>query len=160
MSQLGKLFLTKSRKTPKVNRVVASFKNQFEIMKKKNWSKIYVAVDIHDTTMKPTYSKELSSEYYPLAKETLQLISKDPEVCLILWTCSTKENCDLYLEKFKNDNIDFKYVNCNPEVVSTDFADYVAKIYGNVFLDDKCMFLPYKDWPYIYNYWIDRSTTK
>lgn len=155
-SQLPRLFLTKSRKSTTSNRFVSTFKNQFEIMKKKQWKKLFVAVDIHDTTMYSTYSNKLSTEYYPFAKETLQLMSQDPQICLILWTCSTKDNCIRYMDKFKNDGIIFSYVNGNPEVVSTDFADFESKLYANVILDDKGSFLPLKDWPKLHAYFLER----
>src|SRR5437868_14497863 len=140
-----------SQITPPTSKMVKVFKKQYEIMKKKDWKKIYVAVDIHETIMVPTWSSELSNQYYPYAIDSLQLMSKRDDLCLILLTCSTQSNIDQYLNEFKSKNINFRYVNCNPEIENTTFANFTDKFYINVGLDDKFGFEP-SEWEHIYKY--------
>ena len=58
----------------------------------KRWPKTYWAFDIHGTILKPTFNKgEISTEFYPFAKEALQAISQRADVVRILFTCSYAE---------------------------------------------------------------------
>lgn len=116
------------------------------------WDKIYLGIDIHETILEPTWSKELSTVYYPYAKETLQMMSLDSELCLILWSCSLPEFNDSYRLAFLADGIEFKYINSNPEVKSTHYADFESKLYFNVGLDDKFGFIPEEDWKCLYEF--------
>jgi hypothetical protein len=135
-----------------MNRIVKTFEKAFETAKRKNWTRIYVAIDLHETALKPTWQKEISKEYYPFAKEVLQKLSDMPEVCLILWSCSLPELNIEYSEFFKQDGINFNYINENPECPSTEYADFDKKLYFSVGLDDKFGFLPEEDWESLYNY--------
>lgn len=135
-----------------MNRIVKTFKRAFKVAAHKGWDRIYVGVDIHETVLKPTWSKELSVEYYDYAKECLQILSKDPRVCLILWSCSLPEFNQEYSDNFKNDDITFDYINENPECPSTDYANFDLKLYFNVGLDDKFGFDPEEDWVDILEY--------
>lgn len=135
-----------------MNGIVKAFVKAFETAKKKNWDKIYVAVDLHETVMLPTWSTTLSSEYYPYAKETLQLMSKNPNICLILWSCSLLEVNKQYKEIFAKDGINFDYINENPECKSTSYADFETKLYFSVGLDDKFGFNEFKDWKKLLKY--------
>ena len=128
-----------------MNRIIRTFDKAFETAKRKNWDKIYVAVDLHETCLKPTWQKELSKDYYPFAKEVLQKLSEMKEVCLILWSCSLPEINKEYFEFFKADNINFDYINENPECPSTDYANFDLKLYFSVGLDDKFGFEPEED---------------
>ena len=49
-----------------------AFEAAFNRMREKNWEKIYVAVDIHDTILRACYEDEETYDYLPLAKEALQ----------------------------------------------------------------------------------------
>lgn len=124
---------------------VKAFRKAFELIKKKNWDKMYVSVDIHETILKPTWSKELSNKFYDYSREVLRHLSNREDVCLILWTCSSPESIEEYLELFSFHKINFTYVNCNPEVKSTYYADFNSKFYSNVLLDDKSGFDP-EEW--------------
>lgn len=125
--------------------------NHYEAMVKKNWGKTYWLVDIHGTILKPNYTKEISTEFYPYAKETLQLLSKDPTVVLILYTCSYPEDIKLYMEMFEGNNIhfDYDYTNNKPLIDNTTYGFYEAKPYCNVLIDDKAGFNPEEDWGHI-----------
>ena len=134
------------------NRIVQQFIKAFEVAKKRNWYRIYIGIDIHETMLKPTWSKDLSSEYYPCAKETLQLMSQNKMISMILWSCSLPEFNKKYQETFQKDEIEFNYINENPECASTDYADFESKLYFSVGLDDKFGFIPDEDWEALYHY--------
>ena len=84
-----------------MNRIVKTFEKAFETAKRKNWDKIYVAVDLHETCLKPTWQKEISTEYYSFAKDVLLILSERPDICLILWSCSLAEINKEYYDFFK-----------------------------------------------------------
>ena len=127
--------------------------NHFEYMIKRHWDKTYWFVDIHNTIVKANYEYgNIPKDFYPMAKETLQLISKLPDVCLIMYTCSHPNEIEEYLKFFKENDINFEYVNENPEV-KTDingYGNYDKKPYFNVLFDDKCGFDPDMDWVEVY----------
>lgn len=126
-----------------MNRIVEQFEKSFDVIKtRKDWPKIYVAVDIHETCVVPTWSTRIDDEFYEHCKQTLQMMSDDPEVCLILWSCSKQELNVKYKEFFASHGINFDYINENPECPSTAYADFDTKLYFNVGLDDKFGFKP------------------
>lgn len=126
---------------------VKAFHNAFKTMKRKDWDKIYVAVDIHETILHPTWSEERSTTFYKYAQTVLQHLSTREDIVLILWTSTSPANAKIYHDSFRdNHDINFKYINCNPEVESTSYADFDSKFYVNVILDDKAGFEPEKEW--------------
>ena len=135
-----------------MNRIVKTFISAQRVAKEREWNRIYIGCDIHSTTLKPTYSTELSKVYYPFAKDVLQKLSAMPEVCLILWSCSLPEINKEYFDFFKQDGINFDYINENPECSSTEYADFDTKLYFSVGLDDKFGFDPDKDWEALKEY--------
>ena len=136
--------------------IIKSFEEAFKRAKEKNWETIYVLVDIHGTVFEPSYHKKENYEFYPYSRETLQLLTKNTGVKLILWSSTTKEALQDYIEVFEKNEIHFDYINCNPEVeaLPTDpnSSDFSSKFYFNVGLDDKFGFEPEKDWERLYNY--------
>ncbi len=126
--------------------ITTAFKNAFERKIEKNWDKIFVLVDIHDTILKACYEQAECYEYFPMAKEALQELSFRQDICLILWSSCYPEKLDSYLDRFRNDGIAFDYVNRNPEVVNTSLACFDDKLYFNVGIDDKFGFDAETDW--------------
>lgn len=119
----------------------------FETKKTREWDTLYWAVDIHDTCVKANYSKDtLPTEFFSGAKEVLQRISNRKDCCLILYTCSHPPEIEQYLELFKSNGINFKYVNKNPEPKDTAFGCFKDKFYFNLMLDDKAGFNANTDW--------------
>lgn len=140
--------------------IVKAFDNAFLDMERKNWDKIYVFVDLHSTVIKPNYKYgEIPKEFYPLAQETLELLSKQKDVCLIMYTCSHPNEIQEYLTFFIENNIDFKYVNKNPEVSTSEggYGYYEDKPYMNILLDDKAGFDAESDWNEIMRFIMDRN---
>lgn len=147
-----------------MNRIVEQFEKSFGVIKsRKDWPKIYVAVDIHETCVVPTWSTKIDDEFYEDCKETLQMMSEDKEVCLILWSCSREELNVKYREFFATHDINFDYINENPECPSTTYANFERKLYFNVGLDDKFAFRPKakgrtkSDWYHLRSYFIKRK---
>ena len=146
LEQIRKIALTYE------NRMVLKFKDALDKVKKGKWDRIFVGIDIHETCMMPTWSEELSTKYYPFAKEVLQFLSNHKLFCPILWTSSLPDGIEKYLEAFEKDDIHFEYVNKNPECEDTIYADFKVKLYFAIGLDDKFGFLPDVDWEPIFDF--------
>jgi hypothetical protein len=124
-------------------------KNHFEYKEKRGWDKTYWFFDIHGTILKPNYQYgNIPKEFYPYAKETLQLISQLPDVCMVLYTCSHQHEIDEYIQLFGENNIKFEYINENPEVPTdtNGYGCYDKKPYINVLFEDKAGFDPEVEW--------------
>lgn len=120
---------------------------QYERFKIRNWNTLYFVIDVHEVILKPNYETDYAEEYYPLAKEVLQTLSNRPEIVMIMWTASVHKHREQYMEKFKNDGINFKFHNENPDVAGTTaWGDYESKMYCNVGMDDKFLFDPFIHW--------------
>jgi len=134
--------------------VVNSIKiNHIEHMVTKNWGKTYWAFDIHGTILKPNYEYgNIPKEFYPLAKETLQMISKREDVVMMLYTCSHPHEIEEYIKYFNDNNIQFHYINENPEVKTNieGYGCYDKKPYMNVLFEDKAGFDPLIEWGEVY----------
>ena len=90
--------------------ITAIQKNHFEIKEKRGWDKTYWFFDIHGTVLKPNYQYgNTPKDFYPYAKETLQLITKLPDICMILYTCSHQHEIDEYIKLFESCDIRFHY---------------------------------------------------
>ncbi len=130
-------------------------KKMFKHAEKHQWYETYWSLDVHGVISRPDYRKENKEiDYYPFAKETLQMMSKRGDIIMYLFTSSYLDEIKKYIETFENDGIHFKYVNENPEISSENgcFGYYYQKPYFNVLFDDKAGFDPLKDWKPIYKY--------
>lgn len=133
--------------------IIKAFENAFKRKKDKNWDYIYIAIDVHDTIFKASYSRKNDTcEFFPYAAEALRLISQRQDIKLILWTSSYEVALGNYLRIFDENGINFQYVNSNPEIDDCELASFKDKFYFNVGLDDKFGFEPDKDWKIILNY--------
>ena len=124
----------------------------FSNARKRQWDKVYFAIDIHETIIVPNYQYgNIPTEFYPHAKETLQMLTKRKDVELIIFTCSHPEEIEQYQKLFKEHNISFKFINENPEVPTqkNGYGCYDSKFYFNVLFEDKAGFLAEKEWIYV-----------
>ena len=128
-----------------------AFDAAFNRMREKNWEKIYVVVDIHDTILRACYEDEETYDYFPLAKETLRRMSLREDLCLILWSSCHRDRLMEYAKHFQDDGIWFDYINENPEVDNTLLQNFEEKLYMNVGIDDKFGFDAESDWEVISN---------
>ncbi len=123
--------------------------NHFETMERRGWDKTYWFFDLHSTVIKPNYeANNIPKEFYPMAKYVLQELSKRDDIVMIMYTCSHPHEIVQYVEFFKEHNIEFSYVNENPEVTNADtsYGCYDKKPYMNVLLEDKAGFNAEEDW--------------
>ena len=119
----------------------------YEVYNNRKWDKMYWAFDVHGTIIKPNWEQgNIPTEFYPFAKEAMQLISSKKEIVTMLYTCSLPEEIPLYKELFTNASIRIDYVNENPEVKSQGYGYYETKPYFNVLFEDKAGFKPERDW--------------
>jgi hypothetical protein len=128
--------------------------NHFELKEKRNWDRTFWAFDIHGTILKPNYQYgNTPDEFYPMAKETLQLLGKISEVVMFLYTCSHPHEIVEYQKLFVDNDIHFKYVNENPEVPTdpNGYGNYNKKPYMNVLFEDKAGFNPETEWQEVYD---------
>jgi hypothetical protein len=128
--------------------IVDQMKKTWKLSRDRGWDKTYWFFDLHETILKPTWSvDDLPRTFYPKAKETLQLMSQMPDICMCLWTCSWPDEIVKYQEFFTNEGINFDYTQGNPEVVAVEgkAGYYVTKPYQNVLFEDKAGFVP-EEW--------------
>ena len=129
--------------------IIKAINKAYQDKEKRNWQKIYIFCEIHGTILKPNYEYgNISDDFYPYAKETLQLLSQMPEVVLATYTCSHLHEIEGYMKIFKENHINFQYINTNPEVETqkNGYGCYDTKPYFNVLLEDKAGFDPEVDW--------------
>lgn len=134
--------------------------NHFETMKRKNWVYTYWAFDLHSTVIKPNYEAgNIPKEFYPLAKECLQQISKCPHIKMIMYTCSFPNEQKEYLDYFKENGIRFDFVNKNTDVKTEEggYGYYEDKPYFNVLFEDKAGFDAENDWEYVKELLIEKQ---
>ena len=132
-----------------------SFDGAFKRMKDRNWEKIYVLVDIHDTVFEACYHEKEEHKWYPFAKEALEIMSHAQQISLILWTSTYENAINDYVEYFKINGIRFDYINRNTETENTSLSCFDEKTYFNVGIDDKFGFEAETDWEIIYNYLVE-----
>ena len=122
-------------------------------MKEREWDRIFLFFDLHGTVIKPNYQEgNVELDYYPYAKETLQLLTKQKDVDLNIYTCSHEHEIVEYQRLFKEDKIHFKYVNENPDVETNGYGNYDIKPYMNILFEDKSGFFGETDWKPIYEH--------
>lgn len=126
--------------------ITTAFENAFQRKLEKGWEKIYVVVDIHDTILRACYERSEVYDYFPCAKEALQMMSYRDDICLILWSGSPLEILEQYRSRFSEDGIRFEHINDNPEVENSAFQNFDKKLYFNVGIDDRFGFDPEADW--------------
>ena len=135
--------------------IIGAFEAAFYRARKNNWDYIVVLVDIHDTIFKGTYSEEENFEYLGKAKEALQLMTRMPNIKMILWSSSYPEKLRDYRMHMLWDDIEFDAINENIEgIENTKLACFDKKLYFNVGIDNAFGFDPERDWNNIYNYLI------
>jgi len=123
-----------------------NIENSFNSMEEREWSTLYWFIDFHGTIAVPDYNDTSKKrQFYPYAKEVLQMLSKRLDCCVILWTCSHKDDIKDMIEWTTEHGIHFDYVNENPECPSTTRVNVEDKPYYNIMLDDRAGFEP-EDW--------------
>jgi hypothetical protein len=131
----------------KKDSLVVKLHAEFEKARKRNWDKIYIFVDLHDTVLGSSYTgTDISKNFFEGAITTLQAFSQRKDIVLVIYTSSKDDHIEQYREMFKMLGIHFMYVNENPEQGNTYYADFSKKPYMNLILDDKAGFEPKRQW--------------
>jgi len=119
----------------------------------KGWPHTYWFFDLHETIIVPNYEPgNIPKEFYPDAKETLQMISKRTDIKLHLYTCSWPNEVEQYDEYFRENDIVFDFLEANnPEVKNEELGYYNNKPYFNVMFEDKAGFDP-SYWKFVKEY--------
>jgi len=119
--------------------------NAFERARQRNWEYVVFLIDIHDTIFKGTYNNTENFEYLGKAKEALQLMSKRPDIKIILWS-STFNKVKYILQLYK-DNINIDAFNKNVQgIENTDIACFDEKPFFSVGIDNEFGFEAETDW--------------
>lgn len=118
----------------------------------RKWDRFYVAIDLHDTIFRSNYNG-LSVDVIPEAIPALKLLSKNPEICIILSTGSYAADIEKYIQHLNEHDINVDYVNENPEVPSNELSDFSKKYYFNLFFDDKAGFID-SDWKTVRDFFV------
>lgn len=128
----------------------------FQNAEKKGYEQVYIMCDLHNTIIPASNDKNHSNRaFYSLAKEVLQNMTKNPRIVMILWTSTFPAHLKSVLEWLKENGIEFKYVNENPDFKSTEINDYSVKPAFDVLLDNCAGFAGENDW-----YWVKNELIK
>lgn len=142
--------------------IIKWIEKMFKYSFSKEWYETYWAIDVHGVIFRPNHRRNSRyAEFYPFAKETLQILSNRPDIVLIMFTSSYPEEVIYYNNILKENGIIFKYINDNPEIDSSkgNFGFYDKKFYFNVLFDDKAGFDPETEWEQIYHLLLEYETT-
>lgn len=139
--------------------ILNAVKKAFKLKEERGWDKVFFFFDIHETVLYPDYNN-MAKVYYPYAKDVLTWFSQMEGVTLCLYTCSYPHEIEEYLKFFKEDGIDFTYVNKNPEAGNTKHGYFEDKPYMNALWDDKAGFDPETEWWTMLNYLIELEKTR
>lgn len=121
--------------------IVKSHKNRI----RKGYPRWFWAIDLHDTIFRADYQRGSSGGgYFPGAKETLQLLSADSTIMIILYSSSPQEAIDEAIKRLAEDNIQINFINENPLVKEDSLFN--KKFFMDVLLDDKAGFDAEHDW--------------
>ena len=129
--------------------IIKAIDNAFKNMELKKWDKIYYFFDLHETVLYPDYGEDIPNKMYPDAKEVLQYLSKREDISISIYTCSYPKEVKEYIKYFQAMNIEFEFVNKNPDVKNTTYGFYEDKPYFNVLFEDKAGFDGEIDWTLI-----------
>lgn len=121
----------------------------FAMKKVRGWPEVYFCIDLHGTIIpsgKGADDKTDTLKFYPDAKEVLQMLCRRKDVMTILWTSTPSERLPEVLTWFKENKINFTFINENPHAKNTPRGDFSKKFYFSVLLDDRAGFEPEVDW--------------
>ena len=129
---------------------VFNIERAFRHQKERGWEKTFWCIDVHDTICKSTYERgHIDRSFYPDARAVLQWLNATEDICVILFTCSHRDDIQSILNWLEEHEIHFDYVNENPEQPSNELSNFEQKMYFNVLLEDKAGFEGETDWTLI-----------
>jgi hypothetical protein len=144
--------------------IIEVFEKAFALAKERGWKHIAVAVDLHGTVFRPTYSDELAIEYYDKAQGCLKLMSEEYEgitPLMYMYTCTPYDVQHRYMNFFRRSQYITMYtkdvVQAVMKIENNSFQNFEDKPYFNVLLEDKAGFNPDRDWDIIHDYFKNKK---
>jgi len=134
--------------------IVDVIKKQWERQKTHLYYESYFAIDLHGTVIRPDHLRISDSiEFYPYAKEVMQILTKRYDIRTICFTSSYPDEIIKYTKLLKEAGIEFNYIHDNPEISEANgaFGYYKYKPYFDVMIEDKAGFNPEIEWKQIYD---------
>lgn len=129
---------------------VFNIARSFEMKKKLGWTKLYIAIDLHDVLIIGKHNKfNDGRELCPNALRVMRWIKNRPDINWILFTCSHKEPTADIIKWLDRYGIAPDWTNENPECKNGHLCDFSKKFYFDILLDDKSGFEPMSDWSLI-----------
>lgn len=118
-------------------------KRSYARYKQKGYKFWYWAVDVHDVLFKGDYKLECELQWLPNAKRALKIISTIPEIKVILYTSTRKEQTQRIVDKIENETgLKVFAINENPDFPNDpgQLCDFEKKFCFDLLLDDKAGF--------------------
>jgi len=119
--------------------IIDAFKEKIQ----RKWNVLYFAIDLHGTIIQKYKGNEIVP--YKYVTDVLIQLSNSPEITLILFTSTYPENLKTFYDWCKEWDINFKYLNENPDCPNNSTGDFTKKFYYNVLIDDRAGFDP-EEW--------------
>ena len=96
-----------------------------------NWYETYWLIDMHGVIIRPNHKDDLPNklDFYDFTQRSLQILTNRPDIRMILYTCSHKHQIRHYVNLLEMADIEFDYINDNPEIGEGDYGDYTHKPY-------------------------------
>lgn len=134
--------------------IINLIRRQYEKQMEQKWYESYYLIDCHGTIIRPNHNNPLPNklDFYDFAKSSLQLLTKRSDIRIILYTSSHDYQIRNYINILRMYDIEFDYINDNPEIGEGDYGDYTYKPYFDIYLDDKAGFDAENEWVDIYNW--------
>lgn len=128
--------------------IIDVIQRQYDKQMKQQWYESYFLIDMHGVIIRPNHKDELVNrlDFYDFAQRSLQMLTNRPDIRTILYTCSHDYQIRHYVNLLGLHNIEFDYINDNPEIGEGDYGDYTHKPYFDVYLDDKAGFNADEEW--------------
>lgn len=120
--------------------IVTAYKDKVQ----RGWDTLYFAVDLHGTIIQRYTGADINP--YDHALKVLRALSAMPDIVLILFTSTSREQLEPFYKWCELNSINFPYLNENPECANNKTGDFTSKFYYNVLIDDRAGFDPEMDW--------------
>jgi len=137
--------------------VIKSFDKKKRFEKKNengNWKyPMYWAIDLHDVIIPGTYTlNNEGKQMFPYAVEVLRWLTNRKDMAIILFTSGHFDpTLDIRKWLSKEYDINFDFINENPECPDNELCCFKGKFYFDILLEDKAGFIGETDWLAIKN---------
>jgi len=123
------------------DQIIRSYKR----FKEKGYASWYWAIDVHDVIFVGDYKVDCGMKWVRDAKRALKIMAMIPEIKVILYTASQKEQTQKTIDKIKAETgLEIFAVNENPDFKNdpSGLCDFGGKFCFDMLLEDKAGFRP------------------